>query len=69
MVIVVAVLVLPVLGVLLLVMDRVEDWLTAASSGPRHARVRRHLRLIPGGAHHSQGRSADEPSERGTRAA
>jgi len=47
-VIVIAVLVLPVLGAVLLLMDRVEDWMSAAPSVPRHAGTRRHLSLIPG---------------------
>ncbi|GAA2329032.1 hypothetical protein [Streptomyces violaceusniger] len=54
--IVVAVSVLPTLVLMLLVMDRVEDWLSGASSAPRHARERRHLRLIPGGARESRPR-------------
>ncbi|MFF5968673.1 hypothetical protein ACFY64_34190 [Streptomyces collinus] len=41
----VAVLLLPALGVLLFVMDRVEDRLSARPSGARHAR-KRHLRLV-----------------------
>ncbi|MGX4694179.1 hypothetical protein [Streptomyces sp. JNUCC 63] len=48
--ILVAVLLLPLLSVLLLVMDRMEDRVLAP--GPargRHAGHRRHLRLIPGG--------------------
>ncbi|MHC3473163.1 hypothetical protein ACYF6T_31355 [Streptomyces sp. 7R007] len=40
---------MPVLGALLLLMDRVEDWLTAEPGAPRHARTRRHLKLIHGG--------------------
>ncbi|MGY4929300.1 hypothetical protein [Streptomyces sp. 900105755] len=46
--VVIAVLLLPALGLLLLVMDRFEDWLPADSAGPRKARGRRHLKLIPG---------------------
>ncbi|MDT3396848.1 hypothetical protein RKE29_09360 [Streptomyces sp. B1866] len=49
-VIVVAALLLPALGLVLYGMDRIEDWLTNTSQTPRHARARRHLRLIPGGA-------------------
>ncbi|MFE9029547.1 hypothetical protein ACFYOA_25360 [Streptomyces iakyrus] len=41
----VAVLLLPALGVLLFVMDRVEDRLSARPSVARHAR-KRHLRLV-----------------------
>ncbi|MEU3937120.1 hypothetical protein AB0E85_34565 [Streptomyces sp. NPDC029044] len=41
----VAVLLLPALGVLLFVMDRVEERLSARPSAPRHAR-KRHLRLV-----------------------
>ncbi|MER6345974.1 hypothetical protein ACWC10_29765 [Streptomyces sp. NPDC001595] len=43
----VAVLLLPVLGVLLYAMDRIEDRLSARPSVARHAR-RRHLRLVHG---------------------
>ncbi|MEV5883935.1 hypothetical protein AB0L74_14625 [Streptomyces sp. NPDC052020] len=48
--IVVAVLLLPTLALTLLLVDRVEDWLSAPSPVPRHARGRRHLRLVQGGA-------------------
>lgn len=48
--IVIAVLILPVLGAVLLLMDRVEDWMSAAPPVPRHAGERRHLSLIPGEA-------------------
>ncbi|MDK1348168.1 hypothetical protein QNO09_33815 [Streptomyces sp. 378] len=41
----VALLLLPALGVLLYVMDRVEDRLSARPSAARHAR-KRHLRLV-----------------------
>ncbi|MFG3023560.1 hypothetical protein ACGFZQ_34295 [Streptomyces sp. NPDC048254] len=44
--IVVAVLLLPALGVLLYAMDRVEDRLSARAPAARHARGR-HLRLVP----------------------
>ncbi|MFF8595119.1 hypothetical protein ACF061_27445 [Streptomyces sp. NPDC015220] len=46
----VAVLLLPLVSVLLMVMDRVEQrvFRSAAERG-RHAGHRRHLRLIPGG--------------------
>ncbi|MEV0241584.1 hypothetical protein AB0I06_16855 [Streptomyces sp. NPDC050674] len=43
--IIVAVLLLPAIGVLLYVMDRVEDHLSAGPSTARHAR-KRHLRLV-----------------------
>lgn len=46
---VIAVLVLPALGLTLLLMDRVENWMSGPSATPRHAGARRHLRLIPGG--------------------
>ncbi|MFD7133026.1 hypothetical protein [Streptomyces sp. NPDC059894] len=43
----VAVLLLPLMSVLLVVMDRVEDRLSGpAPAGPRHAARRRHLRLV-----------------------
>ncbi|MFI6035027.1 hypothetical protein ACIBBD_12845 [Streptomyces sp. NPDC051315] len=46
----VAVMLLPLLSVLLVVMDRVEDrLLTPAPAKPRHAARKRHLRLIRGG--------------------
>ncbi|MDF3302894.1 hypothetical protein [Streptomyces tropicalis] len=46
----VAVLLLPIVSVLLLVMDRIEDrMLGSAPVERRHAGRRRHLRLIPGG--------------------
>ncbi|MFE2182493.1 hypothetical protein [Streptomyces sp. NPDC059455] len=67
--IVVAVLVLPTLVLLLLVMDRVEDWLSGSSSAPRHARERRHLRLIPGGARESDSRPTTASSRRRSEAA
>ncbi|MEU7061904.1 hypothetical protein [Streptomyces sp. NPDC046197] len=66
--IVIAVL-LPALGQLLLVMDRVEDWLPAPSTSPRHARERRHLKLIPGEGSGSPSRPAAVGSERRTHAA
>nr|BFD86502.1 hypothetical protein StreXyl84_59030 [Streptomyces sp. Xyl84] len=48
--VVVAVLLLPLVGVLLLVMDRIEDRMSgAAPARGRPARHRGHLRLIPGG--------------------
>ncbi|AMW14943.1 hypothetical protein A4E84_39080 [Streptomyces qaidamensis] len=49
----VAVLLLPALGVLLFVMDRVEDRLSVRPPGARHAR-KRHLRLV-----HDAGPSAN----------
>lgn len=46
----VAVSLLPLVSVLLLVMDRIEDrMLDPAPLRGRHAGQRRHLRLIPGG--------------------
>ncbi|GHJ99632.1 hypothetical protein SY2F82_14300 [Streptomyces sp. Y2F8-2] len=67
--IVIAVSVLPTLGLLLLVMDRVEDWLSGPSSIPGHARRRRHLRLIPGGAQESGSPSRAVSNERRPEAA
>ncbi|RSS04945.1 hypothetical protein EF913_09375, partial [Streptomyces sp. WAC04189] len=46
--VIVAVLLLPVLGLLLFTMTYLEDRLLGDPEPPRHAR-RRHLRLIPGG--------------------
>ncbi|MFG2576478.1 hypothetical protein [Streptomyces sp. NPDC048481] len=47
----VAVLLLPLVSVLLVFMDRVEErLLTPVAAKRRHAGRRRHLRLIPGGA-------------------
>ncbi|WP_329416066.1 hypothetical protein OG802_31690 [Streptomyces sp. NBC_00704] len=47
----VAVLLLPLVSVLLVFMDRVEErLLTPVTAKRRHAGRRRHLRLIPGGA-------------------
>ncbi|GGR66930.1 MULTISPECIES: hypothetical protein [Streptomyces] len=50
---IVACLLLPVVGLLLYGMDRVEDWLTRPPRPPRHGAARhgaaRHLRLIRGG--------------------
>ncbi|RPF38324.1 hypothetical protein [Streptomyces sp. TLI_185] len=57
--IVVAVLLLPLLGVLLYAMDRIEDRLSAGSPAPRHARGR-HLRLV-----HDDGPAAAERSAAG----
>ncbi|MFB7598130.1 hypothetical protein [Streptomyces sp. NPDC056160] len=45
----VAVLLLPLMGGLLLVMDRIEDRMSGAATRDRPTRHRRHLRLIPGG--------------------
>ncbi|MEU6534230.1 hypothetical protein ABZ869_34160 [Streptomyces sp. NPDC046928] len=68
--IVTAVLLLPGLGVLLLLMSRVEDWLAAAPGAARHARSgRRHLRLIRGGASDAPARPAAKPSTRRAHAA
>jgi len=58
-VIVVAVLLLPVLGVLLYAMDHIENRLSAGPRTPRHAR-RRHLWLV-----HDAGASAVESSPAG----
>ncbi|SEB78416.1 hypothetical protein SAMN04490357_0379 [Streptomyces misionensis] len=70
MLIVIAMLLLPALALLLVVMDRVEDWLPAASSGPRHTRGRRHLRLVPGEVSDSPSRPATvEAPERRAHAA
>ncbi|MFE9452179.1 hypothetical protein [Streptomyces sp. NPDC006739] len=46
--IIVAVLLLPVLGLMLYALDRVEDLLSGGPSAPRSSR-RRHLRLVGGG--------------------
>lgn len=68
--IVTAVLLLPGIGVLLLVMSRVEDWLAAAPGAARHARGgRRHLRLVRGGAADAPARPAAKPSPRRAHAA
>ncbi|MET9148837.1 hypothetical protein [Streptomyces sp. NPDC004042] len=49
---VIAVLLLPFVGALLLIMDRIEDRLSApAPARGRPARHRGHLRLVPGGRH------------------
>ncbi|MFG2789637.1 hypothetical protein [Streptomyces sp. NPDC048419] len=53
--IVIAVLILPVLGAVLLLMDRVEDWMSGAPTVPPHAGERRHLSLIPGEASEVRG--------------
>ncbi|MEU2559927.1 hypothetical protein ABZ626_11415 [Streptomyces longispororuber] len=52
---VVAILLLPVLGLLLFAMDRLEDSLLRPTAA-RHAGPRRHLRLIPGGRSGSDAR-------------
>ncbi|OPF71272.1 hypothetical protein VT50_0233905 [Streptomyces antioxidans] len=67
--IVVAVLVLPTLVLMLLLVDRVEDWLSGGSSATWHAGVRRHLRLIPGGAREVASGPTTAPSERRSEAA
>lgn len=61
----VAVLLLPLLSVLLLVMDRVEDRLfTAGPARHRHAARRRHLRLVRGGrAGPAKGAASVAPSD------
>ncbi|KUF17020.1 hypothetical protein [Streptomyces silvensis] len=60
--IVVACLLLPLVGLLLYGMDRIEDRLMGGSSpeatAPRHAR-RRHLRLVRGGHRHAADASSD----------
>jgi hypothetical protein len=66
-VIVVAVLLLPLLGLLLYGMDRVEDSLTARPPEPRHAG--RRLRLIPGGREHTAHHAARRQHEQQSRAA
>nr|WP_243275176.1 hypothetical protein [Streptomyces albus] len=47
-------------------MDRVEERLFHAGRPPRHARAKRHLRLVPGGRSTAQGgeAAAEEPSRR-----
>ncbi|MFJ9542789.1 hypothetical protein ACIRPX_36845 [Streptomyces sp. NPDC101225] len=60
--VVTAVLVLPVVAAVLLLMDRVEDWMGGAPSVPRHAGRRRHLRLIPG--ERADARAALSPESR-----
>ncbi|MER5820848.1 hypothetical protein ABT086_00630 [Streptomyces mirabilis] len=66
--IVVAVLLLPLLGLLLYGMDRVEDRLTARPTEPRHAGGRR-LRLLPGGREHTAHHAARRQHEQQSRAA
>ncbi|MEU9542631.1 hypothetical protein [Streptomyces mirabilis] len=66
--IVIAVLLLPLLGLLLYGMDRVEDRLTARPPEPRHAGGRR-LRLILGGRQHTAHHAARRQHERQSRAA
>ncbi|MEU1035768.1 hypothetical protein ABZ402_45270 [Streptomyces mirabilis] len=63
----VAVLLLPLLGLLLCGMDRVEDRLTGRPSDPRHAS--RRLRLIPGGRQHTAHHAARRQHEQQSRAA
>ncbi|MEW2285127.1 hypothetical protein [Streptomyces sp. NPDC047841] len=53
--VIVACLLLPLVGLLLYGMDRVEDWLTRSPGPPRHAGARR-LRLIAGGRQGSPAR-------------
>ncbi|MET9730555.1 hypothetical protein ABZZ79_07815 [Streptomyces sp. NPDC006458] len=71
--IVIAALLLPGLCVLLLLLDHVENWLSAPVSGPRHARARRRLRSVAGEAHAtvpgSASGSAPESAARGAHAA
>ncbi|MFF1747806.1 hypothetical protein [Streptomyces mirabilis] len=64
----VAVLLLPLLGLLLYGMDRIEDRLTARPPEPRHTGGRR-LRLIPGGRQHTPHHAARRQHEQQTRAA
>ncbi|WP_432251314.1 hypothetical protein [Streptomyces sp. HNM1019] len=54
---------------MLLLVDRVEDWLSGGSSATWHAGVRRHLRLIPGGAREVASGPTTAPSERRSEAA
>ncbi|MFI2632783.1 hypothetical protein ACH5A2_20680 [Streptomyces collinus] len=64
----VAVLLLPALGVLLFVMDRVEDRLSTRPSAARHAR-KRHLRLVHDAGPRSNGRVPARRSRRHGKAA
>lgn len=64
----VAVLLLPALGVLLFVMDRVEDRLSSRPSAARHAR-KRHLRLIHDAGPPATGRIPARRSRRHGKAA
>lgn len=60
----VAVLLLPLIAVLLLVMDRIEERvLDPAAVRGRHAGHRRHLRLIPGGRRATDGGAAPAAAE------
>nr|WP_237524419.1 hypothetical protein [Streptomyces sp. SID5643] len=59
---------LPALGVLLFVMDRVEDRLSARPSAARHAR-KRHLRLVHDAGSPRSGRTAARRSRRHGKAA
>ncbi|MFH9677011.1 hypothetical protein ACH4L5_32680 [Streptomyces sp. NPDC017405] len=65
--VVIACLLLPVMGVLLYGMDRVENWLTRPARPPRHAGARP-LRLLQGGRREPSVRRAPsvlrEPSVR-----
>ncbi|MFD7056460.1 hypothetical protein ACFWBS_53945 [Streptomyces mirabilis] len=63
----VAVLLLPLLGLLLYGMDRVEDRLAARPPEPRHAG--RRLRLILGGRQHTPHPAARREHEQQARAA
>ncbi|MFF0204291.1 hypothetical protein [Streptomyces sp. NPDC005017] len=63
--IVTAALLLPGLCALLLLLDRFENWLSAPSSRPRHARARRHLRAVPGdGPGTTRGRASGRAARR-----
>ncbi|MFC4333329.1 hypothetical protein ACFPC0_37330 [Streptomyces andamanensis] len=62
--VVVAVLLLPFVGGLLLIMDRIEDRVSApAPARGRPARHRGHLRLIPGGRRTAGAAAAREARE------
>ncbi|NEA49519.1 hypothetical protein [Streptomyces sp. SID10815] len=63
----VAVLLLPLVSVLLVVMDRIEERVfEPGQERGRHAGQRRHLRLIPGGRRDAAPRATEEnsPEER-----
>lgn len=62
----VAALLLPVLVLLLIAMDRIEDWLAGTVRDPAdHALARRQLRLIPGRAsRNAAGSTGEVPEQR-----
>ncbi|MEU9794463.1 hypothetical protein AB0E27_28235 [Streptomyces sparsogenes] len=62
----VAALLLPVLVLLLIAVDRIEDWLAGTDPDPSdHPRAHRHLRLIPGRASQNAARAQpDLPEQR-----